>query len=79
MAREDRRKCKCCLKLFRPDPRNRWRQRYCSAPRCRAVSKSASQARWQDRARGPEADGLFDDRPRCPEPSVNPMNPQQER
>src|SRR6516165_8953217 len=27
----DRRKCKCCLKLFRPDPRNRWHQCYCSA------------------------------------------------
>src|SRR5262245_20370106 len=46
MARGDRRKCKCCLKLFRPDPRNRRHQRYCSAPRCRAASKSASQARW---------------------------------
>jgi hypothetical protein len=23
MARGDRRKCKCCLKLFRPDPRER--------------------------------------------------------
>jgi hypothetical protein len=59
MARGDRRKCKCCLKLFRPDPRNRRHQRYCSAPRCRAASKSASQARWlaapenQDYFRGP--------------------------
>jgi len=32
MARGERRKCKCCLKLFRPDPRNRRHQRYCSAP-----------------------------------------------
>jgi hypothetical protein len=31
MTRGDRRKCKCCLKLFRPDPRNRRHQRYCSA------------------------------------------------
>ena len=46
MARGDRRKCKCCLKLFRPDPRNRRHQRYCSAPACRAASKAASQARW---------------------------------
>jgi hypothetical protein len=46
MARGDRRKCKCCLKLFRPDPRNRRHQRYCSAPRCKAASKTASQARW---------------------------------
>ena len=45
-ARGDRRKCKCCLKFFRPDPRNRRHQRYCSAPRCRAASKAGSQARW---------------------------------
>jgi hypothetical protein len=32
MAGGDRRKCKCCLKLFRPDPRNRHHQRYCSVP-----------------------------------------------
>jgi hypothetical protein len=46
MARGDRRKCKCCRELFRPDPRNRYHQRYRSAPRCRAASKAASQARW---------------------------------
>jgi hypothetical protein len=59
MAGGDRRKCKCCLELFRPDPRNRRHQRYCCAPRCRAASKAASQARWvakpenQDYFRGP--------------------------
>ena len=59
MAEGQRRKCKCCRKLFRPDPRNRRHQRYCSAPACRAASKSASQARWlanpenQDYFRGP--------------------------
>ena len=46
MGRGDRRKCKCCLKLFRPDPRNRRHQCYCAAPACRAASKTASQARW---------------------------------
>src|SRR6516225_1465374 len=46
MGRGDRRKCKCCLKLFRPDPRNCRHQRYCSVPACRAASKTASQARW---------------------------------
>ena len=46
MGRGDRRKCKCCLRLFRPDPRNRRRQFYCSASGCRAASKTASQARW---------------------------------
>jgi hypothetical protein len=46
MARGRRRKCKCCRRLFRPDPGNRRHQRYCSAPRCRRASKAASQARW---------------------------------
>ena len=46
MARGDRRKCKCCLKLFRPDPRNLRHQHYCSAIGCRAASKAASQAHW---------------------------------
>ena len=41
MAGGDRRKCKCCLKLFRPDPRNRRHQRYCS---CRRLS-SGQQSR----------------------------------
>jgi hypothetical protein len=42
----ERRKCKCCRKLFRPDPRNGRHQYYCSAPTRRAASKAASQARW---------------------------------
>lgn len=46
MARGIRRKCKHCLKLFRPDPRNHRHQRYCSIPACRRASKAASQARW---------------------------------
>jgi hypothetical protein len=59
MAGAERRKCKCCHKLFRPDPRNRRHQRYCAAPSCFAASKAASQARWlaapenQDYFRGP--------------------------
>ena len=56
MAGGDRRKCKCCLKLFRPDPRNRRHQRYCSVPACRAASKAASQARW---LAAPENQGYF--------------------
>jgi len=46
MGHGDRGKCKCCLKLFRPDPRNRHHQRYCSDPTCKAASKAASQACW---------------------------------
>jgi hypothetical protein len=59
MAGAQRRKCKCCHKLFRPDPRNLRHQRYCTKPCCRAASKAASQARWlakpenQDYFRGP--------------------------
>jgi hypothetical protein len=43
MGHGERRKCLCCLRLFRPDPRNRRHQRYCSAPDCRAASKATSQ------------------------------------
>ena len=59
MASGERRKCKGCNKLFRPDPRNRYHQRYCAAQSCRAASKAASQARWlaapenRDYFRGP--------------------------
>jgi len=59
MAHGNRRKCKCCRKLFRPDPRNCRHQCYCSAHACRAASKAASQTRWlakpenQDYFRGP--------------------------
>ena len=58
MARGRRRKCKCCLRLFLPDPCNRRHQRYCSAPRCKRASKAASQARW---LRKPENQGYFRD------------------
>jgi len=56
MARGIRRKCKHCHKLFRPDARNRYHQRYCSAAACRAVSKAASQGRW---LAAPENQGYF--------------------
>jgi hypothetical protein len=46
MARGHRRKCKCCRELFHPNPSNLPYQRYCSKPRCRAASKTASHARW---------------------------------
>ena len=58
MPRGRRRKCKCCLKLFLPDPCNRRHQRYCSAPRCRRTSKAASQARWLGK---PENQAYFRD------------------
>jgi hypothetical protein len=46
MAWGRRRKCKCCRKLFRPDPRNLRHQRYCSQASCRAARKAECQARW---------------------------------
>lgn len=56
MGQGYRRKCKYCQKLFRPDPRNRRHQSYCSARVCRAASKAASQARWLAK---PENQGYF--------------------
>lgn len=41
-----RRHCLHCNGLYKPDPRNRTRQRYCSEPDCRRASRKASQARW---------------------------------
>jgi hypothetical protein len=60
MKRKRQRKCLCCQERFRADPRNAWRQRYCSKPECRKASKAASQRRWlakpenRDYFRGPE-------------------------
>ncbi|MBF0463283.1 MAG: hypothetical protein HQL87_18110 [Magnetococcales bacterium] len=56
---------RCCICLhcqaeFRPDHRNIGRQKYCSRPRCKKVSKAASQSRWlgrpenQDYFKGPD-------------------------
>ena len=42
-----KRKCKHCQTFFDPDPRSAGRQRYCSQPECRKVSKANSQRRWQ--------------------------------
>lgn len=39
-------KCRNCNKLFKPEPRNAKRQRYCCKPECRKASKAASQRRW---------------------------------
>jgi hypothetical protein len=56
MAGAQRRKSKYCHKLCRPDPCNRYHQRYCAAPSCRVASKAAGQARWLAAPREP---GLF--------------------
>ena len=60
MSSVKNRKCKHCHKLFRPDPRNAKRQKYCSNPECRKASKAASQKKWLNKPenknyfRGPE-------------------------
>ena len=56
MAQSGQRKCLCCGLFFDPDPRNRERQRYCSAADCRRASKAASQAVWLNR---PDNVGYF--------------------
>lgn len=46
MLYQRRKRCVCCKQLFVPDPRNRYRQRFCSDARCQVESKAASQRRW---------------------------------
>lgn len=58
MAQPGQRKCLCCGLFFDPEPRNRERQRYCSASDCKHASKAASQAVWLAR---PENAGYFRD------------------
>jgi hypothetical protein len=58
MASERRIKCRNCRELFKADARNRGRQKYCSKPSCRAVSKAHAQRRWLAR---PENENYFRD------------------
>jgi hypothetical protein len=44
-----KRKCLHCKGSFHPDHRNVGRQRYCSQPECRQVSKTESQQRWRQK------------------------------
>ena len=41
-----KRKCRCCRKWFMPDPRNAWRQKFCSARACRKASHNFSHRKW---------------------------------
>ncbi len=49
MCRGSKRKCFHCKTRFRPDHRNRDRQRYCSEPECKKASKMASQEQWHNK------------------------------
>jgi hypothetical protein len=46
------RKCRHCGKLYTPDHRNRWHQKYCFEPPCREASKKAAQRRWYSSEKG---------------------------
>lgn len=50
MKRSRRHKCSSCKSLYRPDPRAKFRQRYCSSPACRKASRTASQRKWLRKA-----------------------------
>lgn len=60
MQKPRRRKCMHYLELFKLDPRNAAKQKYCSKPECRLASKAASQKKWLAKTenhnyfRGPE-------------------------
>ena len=58
MAQAGQRKCLGCGEFFDPDPRNRERQRFCSATECRGSSKVTSQAAWLAQ---PQNSGYFRD------------------
>ena len=47
IIRYRRRKCRHCGRLYKPDPRTRKTQKYCSADECRKASKAASWKRWR--------------------------------
>ena len=41
-----RRRCKNCDDLYKPDPRNLKRQKFCHKPECKIASKKYSQQKW---------------------------------
>lgn len=51
MGTRRRRKCLCCKNLFKPDPRQKNHQRYCSGIACRKASKAASQKKWLNKSK----------------------------
>ncbi len=42
-----RRRCKNCDDLFKPDPRNLKRQKFCRKLKCKEASKRYSQQKWE--------------------------------
>lgn len=56
MPRSGTRKCLNCHTFFKPEPRSKGRQCYCTEPACRKASKRASQSKWLHK---PENQGYF--------------------
>jgi len=50
MSSAEKRKCRHCGRLFKPDPRNVRHQRHCSTQECRQARKRKSQRRWVSKA-----------------------------
>jgi hypothetical protein len=72
MARGRRRECKCCRRLFRPDPRNRRHQRYCRAGTIRARGRLVYRCKDKGRYRTPPLDSNWSVvRARMPVPDDN--------
>ena len=46
MAKPYQQKCLHCKELFAPNLRNRWHQKFCTKPECRAARNAESQRRW---------------------------------
>jgi len=48
--KHERRRCRSCRKLFTPDPRCRFHQRFCAEAICQKTSKAESQRKWRTKA-----------------------------
>jgi len=49
-TKHERRRCRSCKKLFSPDPRCRFHQRFCAEAACQRASKVESQRKWRVKA-----------------------------
>lgn len=52
MKRRRQRTCRCCKRLYLPDPRTQDRQRHCSESACKRASKAWRQRRWLNNPAG---------------------------
>src|SRR5437762_1847982 len=48
--KHERRRCRFCKRLFSPDPRCQFHQRFCAEEACQKASKVESQRKWRTRA-----------------------------